>query len=121
MPLLRKITKAKWYDDESIPVGEIQADALTDLRTDKNALSVWSVELDESSLAAVIAALASNKTAHVSKVDYVLLDDDVIARLDLRPVKSDGDSPHHEANTRWHLDLTGLTVSKIAGLAREVK
>ncbi len=45
MPLfLRKIRKAKWYKINGaawLPAGEFQADALSDLGTKDNTLSVW--------------------------------------------------------------------------------
>ncbi len=121
MALLRKITKAKWYDQPWLPQGQIQADALVDLRTQNNELSVWRIEPDESNLNAIVAALASSKTSRIDKLDYVLLDDAALERLDITYVKSQGDSPHTDANVRWHCDLVGLTVAKVVELAREVK
>jgi hypothetical protein len=121
MPLLRKITKAKWYDAPWLPAGDVPADALVDLRTQKNELSVWRVERDEANLNAVIAALASNKTDRVANLDYVLLEDEVVAALGIQCVKTDGDSPHTDANARWHCDLIELTATKVVRLAEEMK
>jgi hypothetical protein len=100
MALLRKITKAKWLDPDWLPPGELPGDALVDLRTQNNELSVWRIEPDNRNLDDVIAALASNKTGHVDKFDYVLLDDAVVERLGIDCVKRDGDSPHGDANVR---------------------
>ena len=118
--LLRKITKPKWYDTDWLPRGEVPADGLVDLRTDGNELSVWRVEPDESNLNAIVAALAG-RGKRIDKLDYVLLDDDVVTRLQIGCVQSDGDSPHTDANSRWHRDLVQLTATKIIELAREVK
>jgi hypothetical protein len=62
----------KWYDTPWLSPGDVPADGLVDLRTSNNELSVWHVEADESILHAVVAALASNKTKRVDKLDYVL-------------------------------------------------
>lgn len=121
MPLLRKITKPKWYDQPWLPAGELPADALVDLRTQKNELSVWRVEPGEGNLNAVIAALASNKTDKLDNLDYVLIDEEVVTNLGIQYVKTDGDSPHSDANSRWHCDLVELTGAKVLGLAREMK
>ena len=121
MPLLRKITKPKWYDTPWLPAGDVPADALVDLRTQRNELSVWHVEPDETNLNAVIAALASNQTTRVANLDYVLLADEAVAALGIQCVKTDGDSPHRDANTRWHCDLVELTATKVVRLAEEMK
>ena len=120
MPLLRKISKPKWYNTPWMPAGQIQADALVDLRTAKNELSVWRVEADESNLPAVIAALAS-KTSKIDRLDYVLLDEDALNAVDIKFVKSDGDSPHLDANKKWHFDLVELTAAKVIEIAKQVK
>jgi len=121
MALLRKITKAKWYDTPWLQNGEVPADALVDLRTQNNELSVWRIEPDRANLNAVIAALASNKTDRLANLDYVLLDEEVVIALGIQSVKSDGDSPHRHANSHWHWDLVHLTAAKVLGLAREMK
>jgi len=121
MPLLRKITKPRWYDQSWLPAGDVPSDALVDLRTQKNELSVWRVEPGEGNLHAVIAALASNKTAKLDNLDYVLIDEQVVTNLGIQYVKTDGDSPHSDANSRWHCDLVELTGAKVLGLAREMK
>jgi hypothetical protein len=121
MALLRKITKPKWFDTPWLPAGEVPADALVDLRTQQNTLSVWRVDPGEANLSAVIAALASNQTTRVDKFDYVLLDDEVVTGLGIQCVKTEGDSPHLDANSTWHFDLVELTATKVVGLAREMK
>jgi hypothetical protein len=121
MALLRKITKPKWYNTPWLPAGDVPADALVDLRTQKNELSVWRVEAGEANLNAVIAALASNGTDRVANLDYVLLEDEAVAALGIQCIKTDGDSPHQDANARWHCDLVELTATKVIRLAEEMK
>jgi hypothetical protein len=77
--LLRGIRKRRWSTDTTdksiswLSNGEIQSDALGDLNTSNNTLSVWYVEDDQSNLDQVITALASNRDA-ISNLDYVLFD-----------------------------------------------
>jgi hypothetical protein len=121
MPLLRKITKPKWFDTPWLPPGEVPADALVDLRSQHNVLSVWRVEPDEANLHVVIAAMASDKTERLANFDYVLLDEDVLARLNIQLIQTEGETPHLHANLQWHCDLSELTAMKVVQLAHEVK
>jgi hypothetical protein len=101
--------------------GEIPADALVDLRTTNDELSVWRLEPDGSNLSALVAALASNKTTRVDKLDYVVLDEEVFIALKIRCVPTQGVSPHVSANQKYHCDLVELTAAKVFALANEVK
>jgi hypothetical protein len=121
MPLLRKISKAKWFSPEWLEEGEVPGDALVDLRTQKNELSVWRVDPVGRNLNAVIAALASNKTDRVDNLDYVLVDEEVLTQLGIRTVQSEGQSPHPQANSNWHVDLVELSGARILNLAHEMK
>lgn len=121
MPLLRKISRPKWISQNWMIAGDVPADALVDLRTTKNELSVWRLEADATNLNTIIAALASNKTASVDKFDYVVISEDALDALPIQCVQTTGDSPHADANAKWHCDLVGLTAAKIVGLANEVK
>ncbi len=84
--VLRKIKKAKWYKHEAIPwlkEGELQADALADLKTTDNNLSFWIVEDDRSNLDRIITALAAN-CQYVTNIDFVLLKQSVFDKLKIR-------------------------------------
>lgn len=120
--LLRKITKPKWYPDPALTwlaQGEVPADALSDLRTDRNELSVWSVDQQRANLDPIITALAA-KLQKVEKVDYALFDDAVLPTIAIVTVKSEGDSPHATANANWHQDLIELTATKVTNLAGQL-
>lgn len=121
--LLRNIRKAKWYKNPNVawlPDGELQADALVDLKTDNNELSVWYIEDDKLNLEQVISALTANR-AFVSSIDYALIDLQDLSGLNLKIEKTEGDSPDKEANATWHRDVTMLTVPLIVGLARTIQ
>lgn len=116
--VLRKIRKAKWYKNENVPwlaEGELQADALSDLATQGNALSVWMIEDDLSNLRRIIAALVANQTL-VSNVDYALLSPQLLLDEQFKFEAVAGDTPDEGANN-WHRDIVELTASRLLRLA----
>jgi len=119
--LLRKIRKSKWYKNDSVPwleEGEIQADALGDLVTNSNTLSVWLVEDDKSNLEQVIIALASSCNS-VSNFDYALFNVDLMLNVGIKVERKEGLTPYLKAN-KWHRDLVELTTSKLFKLAESM-
>jgi hypothetical protein len=99
--------------------GDVPADALSDLRTEDNALSVWSVESDHRNLNVALAALASGRD-RLDKLDYTLLDEATLQAIPITCIRSDGKTPHSSANKSIHRDLTELTVQKIGRLSLEM-
>ncbi|MGB0383435.1 MAG: hypothetical protein ACPGWR_01305 [Ardenticatenaceae bacterium] len=117
--LLRKIRKAKWYKHQGVPwldEGELQADALEDIATKGNELSVWYIEDDESNLEEVVTALAASGDV-VANLDYALFDLQLITTLNIKIRQSPGITPDDTVNALWHRDLYNLSASKIMGLA----
>lgn len=120
--ILRKIKKSRWYGADEIDwlaEGEVQAEALADLETQSNALSVWIIEDDDSNLRRVVAALAA-KCGSRTNVDYVTIDQKRIDDIGLLMQQTNGDSPDSTANSKWHRDLLQLTVNGVAALAAEL-
>lgn len=124
MPLvLRKIKKAKWYKNGVVSwlkEGELQADALTDLKTTNNRLSVWLVQDDKSNLDRIITALAS-KCEYSTNIDFALLDQSILEQLVIKWEKTIGDSHDDEINHISHLDLIELTARKLYQFAHKIK
>lgn len=123
MPVvLRKIRKAKWYKHPDVPwllEHELQADALFDLKTDDNEMSVWLIDDERSNLDQVIAALAA-KTDFLSNFDYAFWDLQFLLDLNIKVVETEGDTEDTEANNVWHRDLCELSASKIMALAQAI-
>lgn len=120
--ILRKIKKTRWYGADKIDwlaEGEIQAEALADLQTQSNILSVWIVEDNESNLGRVVAALAAT-CGSKTIVDYVTIDQKRIEDIGLLMKQTNGDSPDRTANSEWHRDLLQLTVNGVAALVAEL-
>jgi hypothetical protein len=116
--LLRKIRKSKWYKNDSVPwleEGEIQADALGDLVTSGNTLSIWLVEDDKSNLEQVIVALVSS-CDNISNFDYALINVDLLLSVGIKIDTKEGLTPYLRAN-QWHRDLVELTTNKLFKLA----
>ena len=123
MPLLlRTIRKSKWYGHEGVPWlpdGELQADALDDLKTTNNILSVWVVDDDRENLEQVVIAQAACRDSF-AHVDYALFDQQILSELGIKFEPSPGETPDEEANSNWHIDLTELTASQRFKLATTI-
>jgi len=116
--VLRKIRKSKWYESESVPwltKEDLQADALVDLATKGNRLSVYLVNYDYTNLEQVVTALAAN-CDYVSDFDFALVDHDALWELGIRLENSDGDTADSIVNS-WHCELIELTAERIVALA----
>lgn len=120
--VLRKIRKAKWYKNENVPwlaEGEVQADALVDLSTQSNALSIWMIEDDFSNFQRIAAALSANSDT-LSNFDYSLLDAQFMIDVGYKFAQIAGDTPDEGAND-WHRDLTELTIKSLVEFARLIQ
>ncbi len=93
-------------------------DALGDLRTCDNTLSVWLVEDDQSNLDQVIAALASS-CDNLSNIDYALINVDLLLNVGVEVEKNEGLTPYSSAN-KWHRDLVEITTTKLCKLAETI-
>jgi hypothetical protein len=119
--ILRKIRKAKWYKHGNVPwleEGELQADALVDLRTEDNSFSVYRVEWDGSSVERVAAAIMAAGD-NLANFDYALVHSQVLDNLAITTKSSPGKTPDDLVNT-WHLDLIHLTAQNIFDLAQVI-
>jgi hypothetical protein len=117
--VLRKINKAKWYKHpgvEWLPDGEIQADALVDIRTTDNSLSVWQIDNNSNNLERVISALASTLDG-LRQIEFVLLEIDLLEKHGFQIIQTTGNTPDIDVNDLWHKDITKLSVFKLYELA----
>jgi hypothetical protein len=98
----------------------LQADALSDLATRGNKLSVYQLE-DQSTeaLERVVAALATANTEFISDFDYVTLNEKIISNLRIKIDKVAGETPDRDVNS-LHFDFIELTADKILELAHAI-
>lgn len=115
--ILRKLDRrAAFHALDWIPKGDVSADALSDLRTTGNTLSVWQIDEDRTNLERVVAALAAGRMK-LDKLDYALLDRTILDSLGVSLVNESGCSCDADANALWHQDIIGLSGSKLLELA----
>ncbi len=99
---------ANWLQE-----GELPADALQDIQTDNNRLSVFLLEDGAAAtLERVVGALAARRD-FLAKFDYVLFSPTVLAELGIEWESTLGDTPDREVNA-CHRDLVKLTATKLA-------
>ena len=118
--IMRIIRKSRWYLKPNwLSQGDVQADALGDLITKNNELSVWHIYDDRSNLDRIIAALASKRDV-LSNFDFALFDQNIIQETGIKFQRTKGISLDVEANDLWHLDLYELSASDIVKLATAI-
>ena len=101
-----------WLED-----GEVQADALLDLKSEGNKLSVYRVEREEDA-ERIVVALAANRD-NLAVMDYALFTEASLVTANISIVKQAGETPNDEVN-RLHYNLSDLTVRRLAKLAEVV-
>ena len=114
---LRKVRQGRWLKRPTISWlsgDEIQSDALLDLQTVSNKLSVYRVENEDEAKATVIALAATRHS--FSNLDYVLFEEDMLASTNIQFALQMGMTPDDSVN-ELHYDLQNLTVDKMAELA----
>ena len=118
MVLARKITLRRWENrrDSALTEDEMSADAVTDLRTTRNALSFWKCESgSEEHIEPAAVAIAAN-AEQASKVDIVWLPEDALSGR-LSPQDSAGRTPYRAFVSR-HCDVRNLDYGRLGQLAR---
>jgi len=124
MPYLHKIRKAKWYKNDDPPwlnPNEIQADALTDIGTKDNELSVYLVDHQKNNLDQVAVALSLTRD-FVSNFDYALIREEDLenARIKIRSDPKKGYTPDETVNSQ-HFDIYEITAQELLTLASIIR
>lgn len=118
MPVLvRKINRGKW-NNASDDVFELASDAITScLRSQKNSLSVWKID-SEDSIDEVVLALAANFDT-LETIDVVILDGEYLIRVNVEKEESEGNTPIEDVDAQ-HFDLVNLNYYKIGLVAEHI-
>ena len=117
---LRIIRKGRWHpkvDWEGWRPSDVQGDALLDLQTDDNVLSVFRVD-GSVGIDRVATALAANRE-NLSNFDYGVFDSTLLANPSIRIVQKDGGTPDEDVNHE-HYDVVNLTIVKLIQIAETV-
>lgn len=115
---LRMTRQARWLKYPELPwlsQGELQSDALLDLQTRGNRLSLYRVDTDEETEEVVVALAATRQ--NLANLDYAVFDQSQLADKRISIRQEDGDTPHLQVNRR-HYDISELSVGKLAILAQ---
>ena len=117
--VFRKIKKSKWYKNDGVPwlaTNDLQADALADLKTTGNALSVYFVDRsDKEDLDRVVTALAATRE-RIEEVEYALFEESALSEIGIKVATAEADTPDAVVNT-WHRHLVEMSANKIMELA----
>lgn len=120
---LRKLDrKAKWADPQSdepwLGANDLRADALRDLETEENKLSIWEVN-EEIPLPRILAALAALRD-YVGKLEFIVFDSAVLDELGIVREHANGNTHDGGVNSR-HIDLIQLTARKLSDFGARIR
>jgi len=114
---VRKITLSKFPKPPatSYDVSLIKADAVADIRTFKDKLSIWKIESNsqEEIDKAVLALVTSSKQERFDDFDIVIFSEDDITAKGLSLESEDGDTAVSELR-ETHQNFTGLTYQSLS-------
>ncbi|MDR1884565.1 MAG: hypothetical protein LBR26_17595 [Prevotella sp.] len=103
--LVRKINKAKWFNDGKI-IEDPSADAMTNcLKTTQNTLSVWLIN-SETEIEDAVLAIVSGQD-HLETIDIVMLEDEYFIKCEIRTEETEGLTPVFDLRNK-HRDLASL-------------
>ena len=117
---MRVVRQARWYkypELDWLPDGGLQGDALGELRTGGNDLSVYRVE-NKTGRERVIVALAANPD-NWANLDYAIFADAGLASIDVAINQQDGQTPDLGVNI-LHYDLANLTAGRLVQLPQVI-
>ncbi len=115
--LARKITRGRWIPKSYLPEDAVRADAVTDLRTAGDGLSMWRCENDQEDVDQVFLALATgSQNSGFDTMDVVVLSEDELVAAGIAAEAMDGDTAVVDLKSR-HVDLVRLDLGKLGQLA----
>ncbi|MBS7068359.1 MAG: hypothetical protein KH106_10265 [Lactococcus lactis] len=114
---VRKITLSKFPKDRSSynnNIEEVCADAVSDLRTSSNDLSVWEIptDTDEDIEDAVLALVTSSKQSSFDRVDFVVFSYEALEEEGLQLSNQVGDTAVNDLKNH-HKNITNLTYGSL--------
>lgn len=114
--LVRKIARAKW-PEEICSVSDLCGDAISDLKTTANTLSLWRIETEDDLPTAALALSASSKSNSIEGLSLVWIPEEKIRE---RLISIDENSPGDTIVADLmplHRDLCSITYSSLGGFA----
>ena len=115
--LVRKIARGKWPDECICPLEQLRADAISDLRTSGDTLSVWKIDNVDDMDTAVLALSASSKTEEIENISVVWMDEEDLKNKGINLDDSQkGDTIVIDLRDR-HVNLVKLNYSFLGSIA----
>ena len=107
-------SRPSWLDASA---NDWQGDALGDLNTSKNVLSVYLVYTPEM-MEQVIVGLAATRD-DLANFDYAIIRAETLAHLSAGTIREDGETPNWYANT-LHYNIVNLTAADLFTLVQSI-
>lgn len=119
---VRKINFAKFPKDPlsyNNEIENISADAVSDLGTKSNELSVWRIPTDskEDIDEAVLALVTSSKQNHFEKIDFVVFSDEILDEHNLKITPQIGDTAVDDLKNE-HKNISELTYGTLKNVLK---
>lgn len=114
--LVRKISRAKW-PEEICPINILCGDAISDLRTSDNTISLWRVDSEADLSTAMLALAASSKSSKIENVSLVWFAEETLLG---KNIQLDTDSPGDTIVSdlvQYHRDACKITYQSLGDLA----
>ena len=120
---VRKVDrKHNWHDprwDEPwLGINDLRADALRDLQTEENKLSIWEMN-DDIPLSRVLAAVAASRE-FVAKLDFIVFEFGILDELKMERERVSGNTHDVGVNDR-HIDLIHLSARKLSEFGARIR
>lgn len=113
--LVRKISRAKW-PNESCPLNNISGDAISELRTTNNTISLWRVDSENDLSTAMLALSASTKSGSIEHVNLVWIPEDEILQKNIELQNTPGDTIISDLIS-LHFDACKITYKSMGDIA----
>jgi hypothetical protein len=120
--IVRKLNaKRNWDNKPWLQEGDVQSAVSSRcLETKDNKLSIFVVEKGEEPVRRVVAALALTRDS-LDVLDLAIVTERILDPCEIKKrIQTAGETPDHVVNS-WHTDLTELSVTQVAVLAKKIK
>ena len=114
--LARKISRGKWATKEYLPKNSVRADAVTDLKTTNDALSMWRCENDQDVDEVFLALATGTQNKGLDTMDVVVIPQKELEKAGLVSDARDGDTAVSDLKPR-HVDLVRLDLEQLGQIA----
>jgi hypothetical protein len=119
--LLRQVKYNRWlFDDEEAWIfqGKAPADIAPDFASEKNRLSLWVVDEEQTNLNRIILALVGNRS-NLQHFEYILFEELILEQCSIASIQTPGDVLDPEV-ARVHIDVDVEDINGLAQFAKSI-